>query len=108
MKPPDLAGRFSPSHNERGAAPPYWPRFHRDSLTLPPSSAALPDLDGLVDASADGERRGAVEVDGGGEVVVRVQPLLTAPERNLHLSSTSQLFTGRCRPDYGLQGSISL
>merc|ERR1719291_629145 len=58
----------------------YSPRFHRDSLTLlPPPSAALPDLDGLVDAAADGERRGAVEVDGGGEVVVGVQPLLTTP-----------------------------
>ena len=43
--------------------------------------AALPHLDGLVDAAADGEGRDAVEVDGGGEVVVRVKSLLTPPAK---------------------------
>ena len=82
MKPPDLAGRFSLSQRA-GRVPLCIRPDSTEIVSLLPLSAALPHLDGLVDAAADGERRGAVEVDGGGEVVVRVQPLLTTPEREI-------------------------
>ena len=88
-----MAGRFSLSQRAERVSPIRPDSTEIVSFSSLPPSAALPDLDGLVDAAADGERRGAVEVDGGGEVVVRVQPLLTTPEREICTFLTPADFT---------------
>lgn len=56
--------------------------------------AALPDLDGLIDASTDDVRMRPMKVDGRAEMRVRVQPLLTPLVR--HIPHSDRLVvTGR-------------